>query len=41
MASRSAQFLPVGAIPLDGRSKIRNALHRGEQLLEELKALSV
>jgi hypothetical protein len=40
MASSSAQFLRAGAIPLDGRSKIRNAPDRGEQLLEELKALS-
>ena len=41
MAACSAQFLPGGAIPLDGRSKIRNALDRGDQLLEELKALSL
>src|SRR5215204_2498383 len=40
MAARSAQFLPGGAIPLDGRSMIRNALNRGGQLLEELEALS-
>ena len=41
MAARSAQFLPGGAIPLDGRSMIRNALDRGGQLLEELEALSL